>query len=113
MLTPQRFVDDLKVLELEGVGSKAAPEGLPSVDDGTGKLRQFQAAYDQKYHYEVAPPPRAASAPINSVRTNPIPASPAGSSTSLKPEVLRKAEGKGKKEKEKDGEKKKRHFFGF
>ncbi|KDQ12984.1 hypothetical protein BOTBODRAFT_133850 [Botryobasidium botryosum FD-172 SS1] len=117
VLTPHRFTEDLKVLELDGVGSIAIPEGLPNVHDGQGKLRPFQAAYDQKYYLEGPPPPRATSAPAVSSerRDHPtLPASPAHSSASLKTHsgILGKPEkGKGA---DADGEKKKkRHFFGF
>ncbi|KAG6821215.1 hypothetical protein H0H93_004037 [Arthromyces matolae] len=59
-MTPRHFVDDLKALELGGVGSKALPNGLR---DRPGQ-RSPQEYYDEKYHTKDAPPPqRAAAAP--------------------------------------------------
>lgn len=53
--TPRQFIDDLKVLELGGVGSKAIPNGLR---DPRGGQRPYQEYYDEKYSTEDAPPPR-------------------------------------------------------
>jgi syntaxin-binding protein 1 len=59
--TPRRFLDDLKVLELQGVGSHAIPNGLRAVQGGP---RPFQTFYDEKYFTADAPTPqRAATAP--------------------------------------------------
>ncbi|EGN96657.1 hypothetical protein SERLA73DRAFT_93200 [Serpula lacrymans var. lacrymans S7.3] len=52
--TPRQFVDDLKVLELGGVGSKAIPNGLPT----TGAHRSYQDYYDEKYFIREPPPPQ-------------------------------------------------------
>lgn len=54
-ITPRQFVDDLKVVELGGVGSKALPNGLPS---SRGGQRSFQEYYDDKYFMKVQPPPQ-------------------------------------------------------
>ncbi|TBU34148.1 Sec1-like protein [Dichomitus squalens] len=60
-LTPRQFVDDLKVLEMGGIGSKALPNGLVET---TAPPRSAQEIYDQKYFTRDAPPPpRAAPAP--------------------------------------------------
>lgn len=56
-LTPRQFVDDLKVLELGGVGSKSVPNGI---GDGWGK-RPLQEYYDEKYFVPDAPPPQPAA----------------------------------------------------
>ncbi|KAH9975721.1 ras opposite [Lactifluus volemus] len=53
-LTPRQFVDDLKVLEINGVGSHAAPNGLR---DFRGP-RPYQAFYDERYFTRDAPLPR-------------------------------------------------------
>lgn len=55
-ITPRQFVDDLKVLDLGGVGSKAIPNGLPS--SRGGGPRSFQEYYDEKYFVKVPPPPQ-------------------------------------------------------
>ncbi|KAF8074953.1 Sec1-like snare protein, partial [Lyophyllum atratum] len=57
MLTPFRFVDDMKALELGGVGSHALPNGLR---DRPGQ-RSYQEAYDEKYYTKDAPPPQRAA----------------------------------------------------
>jgi syntaxin-binding protein 1 len=53
-LTPRQFVDDLKVLELSGIGSRAVPNGLRELR-GT---RPYQAFYDERYFTRDAAPPR-------------------------------------------------------
>jgi syntaxin-binding protein 1 len=53
-LTPRQFVDDLKVLDLSGVGSRAAPNGLREL----GATRPYQAFYDERYFTRDAPPPQ-------------------------------------------------------
>jgi syntaxin-binding protein 1 len=58
-ITPRAFVDDLKVLELGGVGSRAVPNG---VRDPGGK-RPYQAFYDQYYFLKDAPPKARAPPP--------------------------------------------------
>ena len=59
-VTPQAFMDDLKVLELGGVGSRTNPNGVVAQPVGS-----TQAYYDQRYWQPepVVPPPRAMSAP--------------------------------------------------
>lgn len=53
---PEGFIDDLKTLELGGVGSKAIPNGLRDV---SGDKKPFQSYYDQKYYIKDAPRPPA------------------------------------------------------
>ncbi|THH29778.1 hypothetical protein EUX98_g4412 [Antrodiella citrinella] len=62
-LTPRQFVDDLKVLELNGVGSRSLPNGL---GPGSSRRKSPQEFYDQKYFTQDAPEPRAAPAPLPS-----------------------------------------------
>ena len=86
--TPRQFVDDLKVLELGGVGSRALPNGLR---DPQGGKRAYQDYYDELYFTRDAPPPaqpppqqqqqRQAPAPKLS-RPSPVP-SQAGSAVSV------------------------------
>ncbi|ETW79215.1 hypothetical protein HETIRDRAFT_323546 [Heterobasidion irregulare TC 32-1] len=88
--TPRQFVDDLKVLELGGVGSRALPNGLR---DPQGGKRAYQDYYDELYFTRDAPPPaqpppqqqqqqqRQAPAPKLS-RPSPVP-SQAGSAISV------------------------------
>ena len=54
MLTPRNFVDDLKVLEISGVGSRALPNGLRE----QRAPRPYQAFYDERYFTRDAPPPQ-------------------------------------------------------
>lgn len=54
MLTPRGFVDDLKVLDLGGVGSRAVPNGLRELR----AARPYQAFYDERYFTRDAPPPQ-------------------------------------------------------
>lgn len=53
-ITPKEFVDDLKVLDLSGVGSKIIPKGLRDLPDGQ---RSYQEYFDEKYYIQDAPPP--------------------------------------------------------
>ncbi|KAI5993317.1 Sec1-like protein [Pisolithus albus] len=54
-ITPRQFFDDLKALELSGVGSRAVPNGIPS----TQPHNSYQEYYDQKYFIpDPTPPPR-------------------------------------------------------
>jgi syntaxin-binding protein 1 len=53
-LTPRQFTDDLKVLELSGVGSRAVPNGLRELRGA----RPYQAFYDERYFTRDAPPPQ-------------------------------------------------------
>ncbi|KAH9951056.1 Sec1-like protein [Amylocystis lapponica] len=57
-LTPRQFIDDLKVLDLGGVGSRAIPNGLR---ESKGP-RPLQAYYDERYFTKDAPPPAPAQA---------------------------------------------------
>jgi len=61
-ITPEGFVDDMKVLDMEGVGSAALPNGIPNMSPS-----DFQSYYDKRYFTPDAPPPppptRADSAP--------------------------------------------------
>lgn len=84
-LYPEGFLDDMKVLELGGVGSRALPNGLRELRDE----RPYQVYYDQKYYIKEAPAPAPAPAAAPSSRANklrpaasPMP-SPAGSAMSL------------------------------
>ncbi|KAI0364350.1 Sec1-like protein [Pilatotrama ljubarskyi] len=105
-ITPKQFVDDLKVLELGGVGSKALPNGLSETN---APARPLQEIYDQKFFTRDAPPPqRAAPAPSPQpkqekgrlMRPSPVP-SFAGSTGSVNSSTYS----------EKDGEKKKKRGF--
>jgi len=65
VVTPKGFLDDLKVLELGGAGSKAIPNGLR---DMRGEPKSFQELYDEKYFVKEAPPPsRPAPAPAKNL----------------------------------------------
>ncbi|KAH9479547.1 Protein transport protein sec1 [Psilocybe cubensis] len=55
VLTPKGFVDDLKVLDLGGAGSRALPNGLR---DMRGEPKSHQQLYDEKYFVQDAPPPQ-------------------------------------------------------
>ncbi|KAI0642273.1 Sec1-like protein [Trametes meyenii] len=108
-ITPQHFVDDLKVLELGGVGSRSLPNGLGETN---APARSAQEIYDQKFFTRDAPAPqRAAPAPSPQprqeksrlMRPSPVP-SFAGSSGSANSSSY------GEKETEK---KKKRGFLRF
>jgi len=111
-ITPQRFLEDLRVLELGGIGSQFLPKGLPIT--GPDTPRNFQTCYDQKYFTkEAAPPPRPATAPVQQTlappgaqnkltRPPPSPSSGHSSTGSLgKAMHLLKLDGDEKKEKKK------------
>jgi syntaxin-binding protein 1 len=53
VLTPRQFVDDLKVLDLSGVGSRAIPNGLRDLR----AARPYQVFYDERYFTRDAPQP--------------------------------------------------------
>ncbi|KAF9480487.1 Sec1-like snare protein [Pholiota conissans] len=55
VITPKGFIDDLKVLDLGGAGSKAIPNGLR---DMRGEPKSQQELYDEKYFVHDAPPPQ-------------------------------------------------------
>ncbi|KAI0832105.1 Sec1-like protein [Trametes gibbosa] len=103
-VTPQQFVDDLKVLEIGGVGSRALPNG---VGETNAPPRPAQEIYDQKFFTRDAPAPQRpapSSQPQEKgrfMRPSPVP-SFAGSSGSVA-----SANNGG----EKEGEKKKKHRF--
>ncbi|KAG8998952.1 vacuolar sorting protein VPS33/slp1 [Tulasnella sp. JGI-2019a] len=119
--TPNEFIDDLKVLEHGGVGSKAAPNGLQNVEV-RGEPRPYQMAYDQKYYVKDPPPPPPPTQPARQPLAPPgdqnrlsgasqnYPSSPAGYGASASPSIGSNhsmlPDGKEK-------EKKKRHFFKF
>ncbi|KIP07104.1 hypothetical protein PHLGIDRAFT_35581 [Phlebiopsis gigantea 11061_1 CR5-6] len=102
--TPREFVDDLKVLEIGGVGSRALPNGL---GEGRGQ-RPFQEFYDELYFTRDAPPPQAPAPPAPQSRAqpgraahpSPIPSYASGNSTNLSGAAAEK-------------EKKKKRFFHF
>ncbi|KAJ6534642.1 Sec1-like snare protein [Mycena vulgaris] len=90
-ITPRQFINDLQVLELGGMGSKAIPNGLR---EGRGG-RSFQEFYDERYFTRDAPPPaRPAPATLAPPRQERRPAartSPAesfASNTSMTPSVV-------------------------
>lgn len=62
-VTPRQFVDDLKVLELIGSGSRALPNG---VGVGSANRKTPQQYYDQKYFSQDAPAPRPAQSALPS-----------------------------------------------
>ncbi|KAG6866598.1 hypothetical protein C0991_002088 [Blastosporella zonata] len=59
MITPRYFMNDMKALELAGVGSKALPNGLRDRKNQAS----FQEYYDEKYYTQEAPPPPPSLAP--------------------------------------------------
>jgi syntaxin-binding protein 1 len=63
-ITPRRFIDDLKVLDLDGAGSKAIPNGLR---DMRGEPKSPQDLYDEKYFVQEALPPQQPQPPQKSV----------------------------------------------
>ncbi|KAJ7464621.1 Sec1-like snare protein [Mycena latifolia] len=86
-ITPRQFINDLQVLELGGMGSKAIPNGLR---EGRGS-RGFQEFYDERYFTRDAPPPARpapAPAPARQERrpaARPSPAESYASNTSMTP----------------------------
>ena len=106
VITPKGFIDDLKVLDLGGAGSKAIPDGLR---DMRGEPKTPQQLYDEKYFVRDEPPPQRVPArnapPARPERVAaPIQPSPTnsfqGSVNSMTPSV-------------KDEKKKKRGLFRF
>ena len=79
-LTPKHFVDDLKVLDLGGVGSRALPNGLKEA--GSGVPRSFQEYYDERYFTQDAPRPTRQAAPV------PVGNSRLGAQDTLKPSKI-------------------------
>ncbi|KAH7927330.1 Sec1-like protein [Leucogyrophana mollusca] len=108
-ITPRHFIDDLKVLDLGGVGSRAVPNGVST----SVAHRSYQEYYDEKYFTSDPPPPPrpALSAPKDAGKSKLLKVSPthsfAASSTSLNSTA-----GAGEREKE-EKKKKKRGLFHF
>ncbi|KAJ7638250.1 Sec1-like snare protein [Roridomyces roridus] len=71
-LTPRQFINDLQVLELGGIGSKAIPNGLKESRGG----RSFQEFYDERYFTRDAPPPPRPAPAAASARQERRPAAP-------------------------------------
>ncbi|KAI0079338.1 Sec1-like protein [Panus rudis PR-1116 ss-1] len=117
ILTPRQFIDDLRVLELGGVGSKALPNGIGPLPE---RKRTFQEYYDQRY-FTKDPPARA---PLNKLPSQPAPQkhhgfrphkiSPqpsfAGSTTSVLSSAPSTGSGYGSQDGEKEKKKKKGLF---
>ncbi|KAI0319969.1 Sec1-like protein [Amylostereum chailletii] len=108
-VTPRHFVDDLKVLEIGGVGSRAAPNGLK---DRGGGQRPYQEFYDDKYFTRDAPAPARPApqaTPKSSYREAKRPSpEPSYSGSTL---TVNSTSTSGGKEKEKEKEKKKHKFL--
>lgn len=109
-LTPRQFIDDLKVLDLSGTGSRAVPNGLRELQGA----RPYQAFYDERYFTRDAPPPQqqAQRAPpmgksTSAGRSAPEP-SLSGSTLSVNSYTPPSSNGK-----EKPGKEKKKRFLGF
>jgi syntaxin-binding protein 1 len=108
-ITPRHFVDDLKVLELGGVGSRSLPNGIPE----DNHPRPYQEYYDRKYYTKDAPPPPppAKQAPaglkVPQGRFNPPKISPTNSYSSVNSSASAATTGKDEKKK------KKGRLFGF
>jgi syntaxin-binding protein 1 len=109
-LTPRQFVDDLKVLDLSGTGSRAIPNGLREVQG----QRPYQAFYDERYFTRDAAPPQQRAPPMgksvsarNAGRPTPEP-SLSGSTLSVNSYTPPSSNGKEKAAKEK-----KKRFLGF
>ncbi|KAG9019182.1 vacuolar sorting protein VPS33/slp1 [Tulasnella sp. 427] len=106
IFTPTEFIDDLKQLSHQGMGSRALPNGLEYQE------RSYQEAYETKYWTRDPPPrPRPQPAahqprPTSSALAPPV-SSSAASSLSVK--SSHSLDGRG----EKEDKKKKRHFFKF
>lgn len=124
MVTPRQFVDDLKVLDLSGIGSRAVPNGLRELR----AMRPYQAFYDERYFTQDAPrappqqqqqkqkaPPMGKSLSARSVgRSGPEPSPFTGSSLSVNSSSYASSPTNGKDKPGKDKEKeKKRRFLGF
>lgn len=102
-ITPKQFVDDLKVLDLSGVGSKAIPNGLREAREGQ---RTYQEYYDDRYYLQDAPPPQRPSqrhqpsnltVPKHSSQSKTIQPSPTQSFSSTLSDVSQEKEKKKKK----------------
>lgn len=87
-VTPREFIEDLKVVEIGGVGSRVLPNGLR---EGYSQ-RPFQEFYDEIYYTRDAPPPQRQPAqpasqlraqPGRSAQPSPIPSYASGNSASV------------------------------
>jgi syntaxin-binding protein 1 len=58
-VTPRNFIDDLRVLELSGVGSRAIPNGVSLA----GAHPSYQEYYDAKYFTPDPPAPQRPTLP--------------------------------------------------
>jgi syntaxin-binding protein 1 len=119
VVTPRQFVDDLKVLDLSGIGSRAVPNGLRELR----VTRPYQEFYDERYFTRDAPrpapqqqpqtpraPPLGKSISARSMgRSGPEPPF-TGSSVSVNSSSPTNGKEKGGKEKDKE---KKKRFLGF
>jgi syntaxin-binding protein 1 len=112
-LTPRQFVDDLKVLDLSGTGSRAAPNGVRELQGP----RPYQAFYDERYFTRDAPPPQQQqqrAPPLGksvSARSAPRPPSePSLSGSTLSVNSYTSPSSNGK---DKAGKEKKKRFLGF
>ena len=104
--TPKGFIDDLKVLELGGAGSKAIPNGLR---DMRGETKSFQELYDTKYYVKDALLP-----PVGLPQSNPALSRPVEKPLQIQPSPTNSFQGSIQSATEvKDDKKKKRGFFGF
>lgn len=75
-VTPRQFVDDLKVLEIAGTGSRAAPNGLKPPSPNAP--RPYQETYDERYYTRDAPPPVRVAPPMANSTSNKSSRSAAG-----------------------------------
>ena len=62
MIMPEGFVDDMKVLDMEGVGSAALPNGIPNVSPS-----DFQLYYNKWYFMPDATPPLLPTQPASAL----------------------------------------------
>lgn len=94
-ITPRQFIDDLKVLELGGRGSRAIPNGLR---EGRVEARSYQEYYDERYFTKDAPPkPAPTTLPSPSDKRKLIRISPTNSFASSVESTTAKEEKKKKK----------------
>lgn len=120
-MTPRQFIDDLKVLECSGVGSRSVPNGLRELR----ATRPYQAFYDERYFTRDAPRPQQQQQQQQQTRRAPVlgksvsarsvprpgPDSPlTGSSVSVNSYSPSPSNGKDKSGKDKE---KKKRFLGF